>query len=48
MPTSRRNRVPAWIKRLAWLVALWTTGVTALAVVAGALRIAMHAAGLSS
>ncbi|WP_338927464.1 DUF2474 domain-containing protein (plasmid) [Mycetohabitans endofungorum] len=48
MPTSRRNRVPAWITRLAWLVALWTTGVTALATVAGVLSIAMHAAGLSS
>ncbi|MCG1041259.1 DUF2474 domain-containing protein [Mycetohabitans sp. B8] len=48
MPKFRRNRVPAWVARLAWLVALWTAGVTALAVVAGALRLAMHAAGLSS
>ncbi|MCG1054604.1 DUF2474 family protein [Mycetohabitans sp. B5] len=40
--------MPAWITRLAWLVALWTAGVTVLATVAGALRIAMHAAGLSS
>jgi hypothetical protein len=37
---------PLWLKRVGWLLALWLGGVLALGVVAGILRIAMHAAGL--
>lgn len=37
-----------WIKRLAWLVGLWLGGVAALALVALALRLFMHAAGMRS
>ncbi|MEJ2768283.1 DUF2474 domain-containing protein [Mycetohabitans sp. B46] len=43
-----RNRVPTWATRLAWLIALWTASVATLAVVAGVLRVVMHAAGLST
>ncbi|MCF7696930.1 DUF2474 family protein (plasmid) [Mycetohabitans rhizoxinica] len=48
MQKPPRNRVPTWATRLAWLIALWTASVAALAVVAGVLRLAMHAAGLSA
>lgn len=33
------------LRRALWFVALWAAGVVALAVVAGALRFAMNAAG---
>ena len=33
------------LRRLLWFVALWAAGVAALAIVAGALRLAMNAAG---
>jgi hypothetical protein len=35
-----------WLRRLAWLVALWLGGVAALGVVALVLRVLMHAAGM--
>ena len=35
-----------WLRRLAWLVALWLAGVAALGVVALALRLFMRAAGM--
>lgn len=37
-----------WYKRLGWLVVIWAGSVVALGVVAGALRLLMHAAGMSS
>jgi len=39
---------PLWSKRFAWLVGLWIVGVAALALVAFALRLFMHAAGMRS
>ena len=35
-----------WGKRLAWLVLIWTLSVSALALVAGAMRLLMHALGM--
>lgn len=35
-----------WLRRLAWMLALWLGGVAALGIVAWLLRVAMHAAGL--
>ncbi|MDN4051957.1 DUF2474 domain-containing protein [Massilia sp. YIM B02763] len=35
-----------WLRRLAWMLALWLGGVAALGVVAWLLRVAMRAAGL--
>jgi hypothetical protein len=35
-----------WLRRLAWLVALWLASVAALGIVAFALRLLMHAAGM--
>lgn len=35
-----------WLGRIGWLVALWLGGVAALGLVALALRVVMHAAGL--
>jgi hypothetical protein len=35
-----------WLRRLAWLAALWLGGVAALGLVALALRVLMHAAGM--
>ncbi|CAI8859275.1 DUF2474 domain-containing protein [Pseudomonas sp. IT-P44] len=37
-----------WYRRLGWLVLIWFGSVLALGVVAGALRLLMHAAGMSS
>jgi type III secretory pathway component EscS len=43
------SREPApWYKRLGWLVLIWLGSVVALGVVAGALRMLMQAAGMSS
>ncbi len=36
-----------WARRVAWLLALWASGVAALAVVAAILKLFMRAAGLS-
>ncbi|MFL6674364.1 MAG: DUF2474 family protein [Massilia sp.] len=35
-----------WLRRLGWLAALWAAGVAALGIVAFALRLLMHAAGM--
>jgi hypothetical protein len=35
-----------WLRRAGWMAALWLSGVAALALVALALRVLMHAAGL--
>jgi hypothetical protein len=37
---------PLWLRRVGWLVALWTGGVAALWLVAGLIRVIMHAAGM--
>jgi hypothetical protein len=43
------SREPApWYKRLGWLVLIWLGSVAGLGVVAGGLRLLMHAAGMSS
>lgn len=36
------------LRKLGWLVALWTAGVLALAVAAALIRIAMNAVGLTA
>jgi hypothetical protein len=41
---ARRSRL--WLGRVGWLVALYAGGVGALALVALALRLLMHAAGM--
>jgi hypothetical protein len=40
------GRLPTGMRRLGWLVALWLAGVAMLALVALALRLLMHAAGM--
>jgi hypothetical protein len=40
------RRAPQWLRRLGWMVGLWTAGVAALAAVAGLIRLVMHAAGM--
>jgi hypothetical protein len=35
-----------WLRRVGWLLALWLGGVAALGIVALALRVLMHAAGM--
>ena len=40
------HRARMWLGRIGWLVALWAGGVLALALVALALRLLMHAAGM--
>lgn len=37
-----------WLRRLAWLVAIWAASVAALALVALLMRWLMHAAGMHS
>lgn len=39
-------RVPRWLRRLGWLVLLWTGGVAALFATASLIRLVMHAAGM--
>lgn len=35
-----------WLKRIAWLVAIWAASVAALALAAGLMRLLMHGAGM--
>jgi hypothetical protein len=35
-----------WLRRVGWLLALWLGGVAALGIVALAVRVLMHAAGM--
>ncbi|SFD22656.1 DUF2474 family protein [Massilia yuzhufengensis] len=35
-----------WMRRLGWMAALWAGGVAALALVAYAIRVIMHALGM--
>jgi hypothetical protein len=44
---EHRSSLREWGIRFAWLIAIWAASVAALGVVAGLLRIAMRAAGLS-
>lgn len=43
-PEGHRRRL--WLRRLGWLVGLWAGGVLALYLVAGLIRLIMHAAGM--
>ena len=45
---SRQPEPACWYRRLGWLVLIWLGSVLALGVVAGALRLLMHAAGMST
>ncbi|EJM74015.1 MULTISPECIES: DUF2474 domain-containing protein [Pseudomonas] len=45
---SREPAPAPWYKRLGWLVVIWLGSVVALGVVAGALRMLMQVAGMSS
>lgn len=47
MGKHRHQRLRLWAVRAAWLFGLWAVSVTALGIVAGALRIAMRATGLT-
>jgi hypothetical protein len=38
---------PSWLRRIGWLLLIWTASVLALAVVAVVIRIIMTAAGLT-
>ena len=40
------QRAPLWLRRLAWMAALWVAGVATLAAVASLIRVMMHAAGM--
>ncbi len=40
-------RAPLWLRRIGWLVAIWTGSVAALAFVALLFRLIMNAAGLN-
>lgn len=42
-----RTGLRVWTRRIAWLAVIWAASVAALGAVAGLLRVAMHAAGLS-
>ena len=49
MPTTENNRSGQrglWLRRMAWLVAIWAASVAALGIVAYLLRLFMTAAGL--
>ncbi len=48
MAPPAASSAPRWRTRLAWLAALWTGGVAAMALVAGMLRWLMGLAGLAS
>ncbi|EJN27350.1 hypothetical protein PMI35_03454 [Pseudomonas sp. GM78] len=43
MATIDKHQPAPWYKRVGWLVLIWLGSVVALGVVAGALRILMHA-----
>ncbi|MBV7477409.1 MULTISPECIES: DUF2474 domain-containing protein [unclassified Pseudomonas] len=45
---SQQPAPARWYKRLGWLVLIWLGSLVALGVVAGALRMLMRAAGMSS
>ncbi len=39
---------PRWLRRVAWLIAIWAASIAALAVVSYALRLVMNAVGLTA
>jgi hypothetical protein len=45
-PRVSRPARPLWLRRLGWLVVLWAGGVLALYLIAGLIRMMMHAAGM--
>lgn len=46
--SGQARKQHAWIKRVGWLVVLWTAGVAGLAVVAWLIRVFMNWAGFST
>lgn len=42
-----RDRAP-WLRRIAWLVAIWAASIAVLAIVAYGLRLVMNAAGMTA
>jgi hypothetical protein len=46
MASAASFRIRLWLRRAGWLAVLWLASVASLAVVALALRLLMHAAGL--
>ncbi|MGJ7514960.1 DUF2474 domain-containing protein [Pseudomonas baetica] len=48
MATIDTQQPGRWYKRVGWLVLIWLGSVVSLGVVAGGLRMLMHAAGMSS
>ncbi|MBS0235005.1 MAG: DUF2474 domain-containing protein [Proteobacteria bacterium] len=47
MPRNLETEHPSWRRRIGWLLLIWLASVVALAVVAGAIRVIMTAAGLT-
>lgn len=41
-----KRMAPLWLRRLGWMAGLWAAGVAALFLVAGLIRMIMHAAGM--
>lgn len=41
-----KRPAPLWLRRLGWMAGLWAAGVAALFLVAGLIRMIMHAAGM--
>lgn len=49
MPTGENgSRHPSWSKRVAWLLAIWSASVLALAAFAYLLRLLMNAVGMTA
>jgi hypothetical protein len=48
MDGAGRPGLKLWLKRLAWLVAIWIASVAALAIAAYGMRFLMNAIGLST
>jgi hypothetical protein len=43
---ANKRPAPLWLRRLGWMAGLWAAGVAALFLVAGLIRMIMHAAGM--
>jgi hypothetical protein len=48
MASPPRSGPQLWVRRLGWLILIWTLSVSALAVVAALLRTLMNFAGLTA
>lgn len=47
MPGETAKDRPSWLRRIGWLVLIWTLSVLALAAVAAVIRVIMTAVGLT-